>query len=82
MNDFIDLIRRLFDPKFPDETWRKVFLFIPRKSINGKLLWGSSWMKDGLIPYAGNDPLMTHTVIQLYASNKEYFVDKLSNANH
>ena len=80
MNDFIDAVQDLLDPGFPDTMWRRAFLLRPRKSINGKILWGRSWKRDKLTPLPKDypDKLMTHRVTQEYASNKEYFLEQLS----
>lgn len=72
----------MLSPKFPDLKWGRKFILIPRKSIGGNIVWGICWKRDILIPINPGDgpPMMTHKVEKEYASNKEYFLEKLKDS--
>lgn len=63
--------------------WERVLLLVPKRDINGKLIFGKAWMRERYGSVLGEYDPATHvtrvyTVTdRAYATNKAVFIDKL-----
>lgn len=63
--------------------WKRTFIFVPKKDINGKLILGKAWLRERYGSILGEhnkktDMTPIHSVRErVYARNKDVFLQKL-----